>query len=460
MSELANVLLRHRTVVPALAVPAKRNWLSDRLLRIAVDVDTGVLALEAEAMQRGFLFSAELHRALRALPADELMRLGHGLLNGLDELAGTHVKHVPLFRRFPHSVPADTGEFYVRRMFTYLLQEPDQPCVLCGTVGSVRPVSPCAHLVCRHCWDGSDFSACPICHRRIAENDPFLVPTPPSKRDAIPSDSTRRNGSLVLLSYDLDANATAGDLTATLLARETPLSPRDRLDLAVFANALPGHAWLPDRIPVREARAIALAGVLPRLQGDPVAQQQLVGKHIDTATDVLRLLYALMGGDPGLRRPPDRRRSVGRSLRRALLSRMERMPVDRLAEDLFRHAEPWKHLAEVLHPFEYHRRFPRVALAFAAIRGTQLDAGTAFAHALTTTAAHHSETFEIRNAKPRLKTFHGQVENALRAGEGEQAVALLRRRPGELARRLCQLLRWTPSSTRSATSLPRCPPVC
>ncbi|GAB3422583.1 MXAN_6230/SCO0854 family RING domain-containing protein [Flindersiella endophytica] len=441
MDELADVLLRRRTVVPELAVHATKRWLADRMLRVAVDVETGVRALEAEALQRGFLFSAGLRHALRALPAEDLMRLGHGLLNGLDQIVGTNVKHVPLFRRFPHSVPADTGELYVRRMFAYLVQEPNQPCVLCGTVGSVRPVSPCAHLVCRYCWDGSDLSGCPICHRRIPQDDPFLQPSEPSGRDA---GGVRREGSLVLLSYEADANAMARDLTTKLLARETPLSPQDRLDLAVFAKALPGHEWLPDRIPVREARAIALAGVLPSLQADPAIQQALVDQHVDTATDVLRLLYALMDGDPGLRRPPATRTSVRRSLRRALLARMERMPVDRLAEDLFRHAEPWKHLTEVLHPFEYHRRFPRVALAFAAVRGTKLDGDTAFAHALAATAGQHTETFEIRRGQPRLKTFNGLVENALRAGDGRQAVELLRRRPGELVRRLCQLLRAAP----------------
>ncbi|WP_449481451.1 RING finger family 4 domain-containing protein [Streptomyces avidinii] len=40
------------------------------------------------------------------------------------------------------------------------------------------PVAPCAHLVCRACWDGADYSGCPVCHRGIDPADPFLRPAP------------------------------------------------------------------------------------------------------------------------------------------------------------------------------------------------------------------------------------------------------------------------------------------
>jgi len=49
--------------------------------------------------------------------------------------------------------------------------------VLCGDAKSVHVVSPCAHLICRTCWDGSDLSACPLCLRRIDPKDPFLKPS-------------------------------------------------------------------------------------------------------------------------------------------------------------------------------------------------------------------------------------------------------------------------------------------
>src|SRR6266498_3542546 len=60
----------------------------------------------------------------------------------------------------------------VDRILTAWFQTPDQPCVLCDTDDTVAPVNPCGHLVCRACFDGADFSACPICHRRINPDDP------------------------------------------------------------------------------------------------------------------------------------------------------------------------------------------------------------------------------------------------------------------------------------------------
>ncbi|WP_165977414.1 RING finger family 4 domain-containing protein [Nonomuraea diastatica] len=121
----------------------------------------------------------------------ELTRVGRRLLHCLREDVGANATHVPLFRKFPDSVPADTADFYVRRVFSLLLQDPARPCVLCGETGTVRPVSPCAHLVCRTCWDGADFSACPLCHRRIASAAvTWTTPSCARRREASPCTET------------------------------------------------------------------------------------------------------------------------------------------------------------------------------------------------------------------------------------------------------------------------------
>jgi hypothetical protein len=173
----------------------------------------------------------------------------------LDAEAGAKVDHVPLFRGFPESVPGNTETFYIDRVFARLLQEPEQPCVLCGEVETVQPVSPCAHLVCSSCWDGADFSACPICLRYVDPDDPFLEPsfdevTPPGHADRL---------RLLTLAPADAARATA----AELLARRTPLSAGDRADLRVLLSE-GDPSWLPDHIPVRETRALVLALLMPR----------------------------------------------------------------------------------------------------------------------------------------------------------------------------------------------------
>ncbi|MEU6951775.1 RING finger family 4 domain-containing protein [Streptomyces sp. NPDC045714] len=139
------------------------------------------MALEAELLDRGFALTPGLHTALASLGPAGLADAGKQLVRHIDAELGADRTHMPLFRSFPASVPDDTLQLYVDRVFTLLLQWPHQPCVLCATVGSVRPVAPCAHLVCRECWDGADYSGCPICHRRVADDDPFLKPGPPGR---------------------------------------------------------------------------------------------------------------------------------------------------------------------------------------------------------------------------------------------------------------------------------------
>ena len=124
-------------------------------------------------------------------------------------------------------------------------------------------------------------------------------------------------------------------------------------------------AWLPDDIPVRETRAVALAALVTDHPG-------LLDVLAETATDVLRLLYVLMDADPSLRTPPVRRLSAPRVTRRTILARLNRIPFEHLVEDLHRHPRAWKRIAENLHPFEHAAAYPVTALAFAILRKTPL----------------------------------------------------------------------------------------
>ncbi|MFI7056495.1 MXAN_6230/SCO0854 family RING domain-containing protein [Streptosporangium canum] len=441
MDPLAEILLRRRRLValrPLAAgdtpVPTLRPSSRRRKSRVIASptLQQGVQALEAQLLEYGFLLSPDLRDALGRLDAGELTRAGRRLAQAVLAELGGHVEHVPMFRGFPESVPADTAEFFVRRMFAVLLQYPEQPCVLCGKAGSVHAVSPCAHLVCHACWDGSDFAGCPICHRRIDPADPFLRPSAAPADTAVPPPCHR----LVLLSLCEDPPAVSGEILDTLLARRTPLSPQDRADVVALVRAGgPETAGrLPERIPVRETRAAVLAALLPVL--DAAAVRDLLDRHVDTATDVLRLLYALMGGDPGLRTRLARRASLPRPVRRALLARLDTLALPSVVADLHRHAEAWKRMAEVLHPHEFHRRHPTVALAFAVLRGTPLTGE--LGKAMLERAAGYPEVLRVEGARLRLHTFAGRVEAALRAGE--PVLPLLAARPGELVRRLGQVL--------------------
>ncbi len=424
---LAEVLLRRRRLVDAARItpPVRRSaW---QWLKRPLTTQAGLGALQADLIQRGFLLSAPLYRYCAGLNPLALTGFGTNLLALIDAESGRDAGHVPLFRGFPESIPGNTENFYVDRVFARLLQEREQPCVLCGKVDTVHAVSPCAHLVCRSCWDGSDYSACPLCLRRISPDDPFLEPG----FDETPGRGDAERLRLLAPAPMASDRAIADDL----LTRRSPLSVVDRTDLQVLlADADP--SWLPDLIPVHESRAVVVAALMSRYPA-------LVDELLDTATDVLRLLYLLMNGDPGLRTPPVRRTSVARVIRRTVLARLDRMQVEGLVEDMQRHGRAWKRMAEVLHPFEFAREYPVAALAFAVIRRTRLDGQSPAGLAVLSEAARHP-LVRVEDGRLVVVTFASRVEGALASGRPGLALDLLRQRPGELLRRLVQLARVLP----------------
>ncbi|MFJ3668735.1 MXAN_6230/SCO0854 family RING domain-containing protein [Streptomyces sp. NPDC090106] len=427
MSVLSSVLLRRlRTVYVDQAGPRPGD----------PSTAPGLVALEAELLDRGFAPTAELHAALAWLGPAGLADAGRQTIGHIDAELGADRTHMPMFRSFPASVPDDTFQLYVDRVFTLLLQWPKQPCVLCGTVGGVHPVSPCAHLVCRECWDGADYAGCPLCHRRIDRDDPFLRPEPPRREHDVAI------GPLKPLALGKDARADAVKALLRLLARRTPLPPQDRDDVKILLAHAPGDlAWFPEDVPVRQTKALALGTLLLDRHTRGAATDLLAGQ-LTTATDVLRLLCVWSGGAADLLGPP-RMRSLPRPLRRRLLEILDGLATPSLVEDLLRHPAAWKHAAESLHPYERHARHPRAALAFAVLRGTDVSEGP-LGEALRATAAAHPDAVRVDAGRVKPATWTARVEQALHEEDFEAALGLLAERPGELLRRLDHLLRLRP----------------
>lgn len=429
----AAVLLGRRRLVDAttLTPPVRRSaW---HWLRRPLTIQAGLSALQADLIQRGFLLSVDLYRHCAGLSAPAFAGFGRALLELLDAESGHDVEHAPLFRGFPESVPGNTETLYINRVFARLLQEPDHPCVLCGDVKSVHAVSPCAHLVCRTCWDGADYSACPLCQRRIDPGDPFLQPS----YDEVQPPHVRSDRLRLLSLAPPDALRTTVD---ALLVRRSPLSAVDRADLQVLLSGAE-PSWLPYEIPVRETRALVIAHFLE--------DHPQVIERAGTATDVLRVLAALMAGDPGLRTAPARRKSLPRATRRSVLARLDKLPVEPLLEDMLRHELAWKRIAEGLHPFEFASRYPVAALAFAVLRRTPVDSTTAAGRAILGEAARHP-LVRVEQGRLTVSTFASRVESALADGRPGQALELLSQRPGEFVRRLVQLARALPTDEHGA----------
>lgn len=416
-------------------------------------------AIEIELAQLGYALSTRLRRRLATLGPEALAEVLEQMTAALAAQVGAHVGYTPLFRNFPEGVPKDTSTLYARRVLAHFVQEPDQPCLFCRRVGTTHVLSPCHHVVCDHCFDGSNYSACPVCEQRVDRSSPFFKPSSSARRR---SSKTKVRFRLLDLGDDLEAAARA--LFGSFCERAQVMSPVDADDLAALVEDFGDRVlgWLPAKIAVRENVARIFGALLRTC--DAAATLARAREHLATATDVLRVLAVYSGADPALQgtlvrrrieramdqerpdpvtvklvqyftsetgAPPTRTIEVtaricrfkvarlSRPLRRAVLAFLESLHPDALVEDMLRHRSYWVWLGQFLHPHEFSRKLPNVARAFAVIRKKGPDGTPA----------------------PRFVGFYAAVEAAARAGDAAAMVARLKARPGELARRFDHVLR-------------------
>jgi hypothetical protein len=431
----------------------------------------------------GFAGSARLRTGLAQLSTPQLADVRTQAIASLAALTGANVKHEPLFRRFPHGIPRDTAMLWFRRVLAHYIQQPNQPCLWCGHEGSTHVLRPCEHVVCDHCYDGSNYSACPICNRHVDRSSPFFLPAEvrelPKERITFNPNSAasrpardaggpagRSDLDLRFKRLDLGESleSTARTLFEDLCARKQALNPVDKQDLTVLIDEwrteLP--TWLPEDIPLKENLALVLGRMLKHGQLDELLP--LLQTRMRTATDVLRLIAAYSDADAALQgatlieyeelryrdaswwehwvahstpdivarfrdmtyrvaKPRQVKRfpvaKLSRPLRRTLMSLLERLDADALIEDMLRHRTYWVWVGEFLHPGEYKQRFPKLARAFEVVR--KYDP-----------AGNRAELF---------RGYYAQLEAAAASGDGLAMAELLRRRPGELARRFDHALR-------------------
>ncbi|MBV8756728.1 MAG: hypothetical protein JO257_05625, partial [Deltaproteobacteria bacterium] len=397
--------------------------------------DSDVDKFEDELAQLGYVMSLDLAMTIRRLPFAAMQELRGWIVDTLAKELGAHRPHVPLFRAFPEGVPANTRTLYLKRILAWLCTVPNQPCPWCGEVKSVGALDPCGHLVCRTCWDGGNYAGCPVCHRRVAMGDPFIVPA----TGALEQRVQRHMGTLSLLHLGFDMIGLARARFERLIARSTPLSPDDRAELHAVIDTIGPRAveWLPDRIHVKETSAHVVARlwlIAPKRE----AMVKATLAHLRTATDVLRVACVLMGGNAELVLPM-KLGPIPRALRRAVLAALDRLEPEQAIEDVMRHQRLWVRVGERLHPFETVAALPNAALAFAVARQTRLDRAS-FGPALRE-RAEKLPYVRIVDDVVRAIAWAGPIEEALRTGNPRGALARLTHRPGELLRRADHLVR-------------------
>lgn len=193
-----------------------------------------------------------------------------------------------------------------------------------------------------------------------------------------------------------------GDLLRAVAA--LPLASREHL--IWFANHQPEwQQYTPEVIPNKENAAIFIAALISAGKID----KDWLYTHVQTATDVLRIVTALSNGDVSLA-TNTKFISFSRSQRKLILALLEN--INNPLEDMFRYEGRWIRLGERLHPGEYRQHFPQTAIHFDSLR--------------------HGD---------RPKTFYAQVEQAFESFSDEQILDILSKRPGELVRRLDRMIR-------------------
>ena len=413
--------------------------------------DSYAEAIGANLATIGYVPSTQLSARLSRLTAPALDEVQRWTFTTLSAALGGGQVHEPLFRKFPYDIPSDTRALWWQKVLVHFLGKDGQPCLFCHRIGTTHVLSPCRHVVCERCFDGANYSACPVCEQKVDRRSPFFKPS----ASRLPANEEVR---FKLLDIGDDLDAAVRTLLVSFCARTQAMSPDDVRALVAIvtdygARILP---WLPETIPVRENVAHVFGTLFRSL--DPGAVLPIATPYLKTATDVLRTIAAYSGADPSLQATerftpmtaeearrwtfpkPDPKRpvlppgmvtafsiksprfavgKVKRPTRRALFALLESMPADALVEDMLRHRSTWIGVGELLHPHEYAKRFPNVARAFQIVRGKDPNGTPA----------------------PAFKTYYGQLAARTEAYDLPAVLALLSARPGELARRLDHLLR-------------------
>ena len=191
-----------------------------------------------------------------------------------------------------------------------------------------------------------------------------------------------------------------------LCASKTSLSKSDVDDMIFTLNS--AKVTLPDEIPFKE-NAACVCRLLIDTGVD--TDGSLCKKYVKTATDVLRLITAMSDGDVSLAENT-KFRNLKRSERRIIMNLLA--GCGNAAEDMSRYAGKWIRVGEKLHPGEFakNEHYTKVVQAFGVIRNDG-----------------------------KIQSFAGKVDAAVASGDVNAVVSLLKKRPGEFARRIDFLLR-------------------
>lgn len=319
---------------------------------VVVDTTTKVtwkpetITFAMELLQLGFVVTKDLLHALNSLSPKKLKDVLDDTVTALRQAKGADVEYRPMYPNFPRQVAeASDIELFVNAIFHY------------WTGGSFLP----------------SYEKLP---RPYAEE-------PRNLRDigVISSDEFK-----TIFTQLLSSNESLSDYDKSVI-----LWGIDNGYVQTFTG----------EIPFKENLCFVASELLKRGTS--------IKSFVSTATDVLRIVVALNGGDISLGRDTTFK-SLPRRMRRILVEALEDVANE---EDINRHRGQWVVLFHNLHVGDFSPKLYQIAKKF-------------------------------RNNE-KIVTFNSRVHKALREKDVQVAIDLLVQRPGEFARRFDHLLRLHPT---------------
>jgi stress response protein SCP2 len=308
----------------------------------------------------GFTFDKKLIKAFDKCSIGDFKEFGKGLVETLKQMVGANVQYKPMYPNFPEQVmKMDEAELYINAIVHY--------------IDSIALGTP----------------------------DPWLPEYPVEKRPKFKDGVTFKV-------IKLGTEEEFFEIFKNLFNAKVSLSPKDKMDIETVIDEYLGRAIeiLPDVIPNKEN----LAYIIMKFKSKGLLSDTLLTTYFKTATDVLRLVTAMSGGDVSLAQNT-KFISLKRSDRKLILRLLESMTTY-LEEDMSRNKDRWVRLGERLHPGEFQNRYPKTFRAFQAMRENKT-----------------------------VPTFNSKIEKFYTELEDKQLLELLSSRPGEFARRLDRTLR-------------------
>lgn len=220
------------------------------------------------------------------------------------------------------------------------------------------------------------------------------------------------------------------EILNNLIGSKTSLSAQDTQDMVDIIN-MNGvdNTTLPEQIPFKENLVVIAKVIMQNV--DKTCWFDILSRYFKTATDVLRLATALSDGDVSLKENT-KYKSFSRKTRMFLLQLLENC--NYIEEDMQKYRMKWLRLGETLHPAEFSQ-YRKVNIAFSKLRNNN-DFNKMWRY-----LPKEYEDLKKECVSPKITTYYGKVDAAFRSNDMEKVVHLLKKRPGEFARKIDSVLR-------------------